>query len=258
MKGVIEAFWGLKWSDYVGDPAFDIRFKFFAKGLGCFYLIAAAAVFTIRIYPKLSRIILNCAGFTLLFLVLIIWKESGWQIGQLLEQSLQWTTPLLLAAYTKNTISELWMSYCIRGLISATFLGHGLYALGFYSIPGNFLEMTMRSLFLSENAARQFLFWIGCLDVITAGWVLWPKHFSPILFVYLVGWGLLTSLARLWGYFSLDFFENWAAMWVQELLIRFPHFLVPLFLWKKRKTELGQKFSGGQENHPPPENLAKN
>lgn len=235
MKDLVSLVFGLSWSEYVGNPLYDERIQFFLQGIGWFYLLAAGAALGIQWLPRLARPILTTSSWTLLILALIGWKEQGWQIGQLLEQSLQWTTPLLLAVSSKGAIPEQWIRYGTRVAISSTFIGHGLYALGYYPIPGNFLEMTMRSLSIGEDPARQFLFLIGILDVLAALGVLWPRYFKTAIFTYLIVWGLLTSLARVWGYFSFDFIENWLQMWVYELLIRFPHFLVPSFLWLRER-----------------------
>lgn len=233
MKDLVSLVFGLSWSEFVGNPLYDERIRLFSQGIGYFYLLSAGAALGINWFPKIARRILNTSGVALLILALIVWKEYSWQIGQLLEHSLQWATPLLLAASSKRSIPEQWVRYGARAAISATFIGHGLYALGYYPVPGNFLEMTMRSLPIEENPARQFLFVIGILDMLAAVGVVWPKRFKTALFTYLVCWGLLTSLARVWSYFSFDFFENWVQMWIHELLMRFPHFLVPWFLWKK-------------------------
>lgn len=235
MKDLVSLFFGLSWSEFVGNPVYDERIQFFSQGIGWFYVLAAGAALGIHWLPRLARTVLTTASGASLILALTLWKAQGWQIGQLLEQSLQWTTPLLLAVSSKRSIPEQWARYGTRVAISSTFIGHGLYALGYYPIPGNFLEMTMRSLSIGEDFARQFLFLIGVLDVLAALGVLWPTRFKAAIFSYLIAWGLLTSLARVWGYFSFDFWENWLQMWVYELFIRFPHFLVPWFLWLKEK-----------------------
>lgn len=233
MKDLVLTVFGLSWSEYVGNPLYDDRIKLIAQGIGYFYLFAAVAAIGIQWFPRVARSILTVASGGLLILALIVWKEHGWQIGQLLEQSLQWSPPLLLVLSSKGSIPEQWIRYGTRLAISTTFFGHALYVIGYYPIPGNFLEMTMRSLSMGEELARQFLFLIGVLDVLAALGVLWPNRFKFAIFTYLIAWGLLTSLARVWSYFSFDFFENWLQMWVYELFIRFPHFLVPWFLWKK-------------------------
>ncbi|MDX2067515.1 MAG: hypothetical protein SFV55_03755 [Haliscomenobacter sp.] len=235
MKDFVSLILGLSWSEYVGNPLYDERIQLFSKGLGYFYLLAAGAAVGIKWFPRLARTILSAASGTLLILALIVWKEQGWQIGQLLEQSLQWATPLLLVANNKSTIPKQWVLLGARVIISCTFIGHGMYALGYYPIPGNFLEMTMRSLSIGEYPARQFLLLIGVLDVLAALGVLRPKRLKTAIFAYLIAWGLLTSLARVWGYFSLEFIENWLQMWLYELFIRFPHFMVPWFLWLEEK-----------------------
>ena len=233
MKDIVAQVLGLSWSEYVSNPLYDERIQIFTQGLGWFYVISALAAVGIQWYPRLARPILNTSGLALFLLSLIAWKEYNWQIGQLLEYALQWATPLLLAASSKRSIPEKWIHNASRAAISATFIGHGLYAVGYYPVPGNFIEMTMRSLSIGEDATRTFLFGIGILDILAALGIIWPVRFKTTIFAYLILWGLLTSLARVWGYFSIDFFENWWQMWIHELLIRFPHFLVPWFLWRK-------------------------
>lgn len=72
------------------------------------------------------------------------------------RHSLQWTTPLLLVACSKGSVPEYWIRYGTRAAISATFIGHGLYAVGYYPMPGNFLEMTMRSLSIGKPRRGNF------------------------------------------------------------------------------------------------------
>jgi hypothetical protein len=235
MRDIVANLFGLSWSDYVSNPVYDERIQFFIHGMGYFYGLSAAAAMGINWFPQLARRILNTSGVALLLLAILAWKEYSWQVGQLLEYSLQWSTPLLLAASSNRSVPKSWIRYATKFAISATFFGHGLYALGYYAVPGAFLEMTMRSLNIGEAAARNFLFVIGSLDVLAALGVVWPIRFKNTIFAYLVCWGLLTSLARVWSYFSFDFWENWLQMWVYELIMRFPHFLVPLFLWKNEK-----------------------
>ncbi|WP_148270099.1 hypothetical protein [Haliscomenobacter hydrossis] len=241
MKDIVAQILGLSWSEYVSNPLYDERIQIFTQGIGWFYVISALAAVGIHWFPRLARGILNVSGCALFLLALIAWKEYSWQIGQLLEYSLQWATPLLLAASSKGSIPEKWIRYATRTAISATFIGHGLYAIGYYPVPGNFIEMTMRSLGIAEDAAKMFLFSIGILDILAALGVIWPGRFKTAIFAYLILWGLLTSLARVWSYFSIDFFENWWQMWIHELLIRFPHFLLPWFLWRKELESLGLK-----------------
>ena len=241
MKDIVGQVLGLSWSEYVSNPLYDERIQIFTQGLGWFYVISAMAALGIQWFPRLARSVLNTSGLAIFLLSLIAWKEYSWQIGQLLEYSLQWATPLLLAASSKRSIPEKWIRYASRAAISATFIGHGLYAAGYYPVPGNFIEMTMRSLSIGEDAARTFLFGIGILDILAALGVIWPVRFKTTIFAYLILWGLLTSLARVWGYFSIDFFENWWQMWIHELLMRFPHFLVPWFLWRTELKSLGLK-----------------
>jgi hypothetical protein len=235
MRDIVANIFGLSWSDYVSNPIYDERIQLFIRGMGCFFGLSAAAAVGIKWVPRLARVMLCISGAVLFLLAILNWKEYSWQLGQLLEYTLQWITPLLLAAISSRSIPDFWIRYASRFAISATFLGHGLYALGYYAVPGTFVEMTMRSLNIGEAAARNFLFVIGSLDVLAALGVVWPVRFKNTIFAYLVCWGLLTSLARVWSYFSFDFWENWLQMWVYELLMRFPHFLVPLFLWKNEK-----------------------
>jgi hypothetical protein len=53
-------------------------------------------------------------------------------------------------------------------LIACTFIGHGVFAIGYHGIPDNFMQMTTRILGISAVTAEQFLFIIGMLDIAAA------------------------------------------------------------------------------------------
>ena len=60
-------------------------------------------------------------------------------------------------------------------LIAAVFIAHGLYAVGYYPIPGYFLGMVIDILGLTEQGARNFLLIAGILDFIGAFLIFLPK-----------------------------------------------------------------------------------
>ena len=89
-------------------------------------------------------------------------------------------------------------------MIGITFLSHGLYAFGFYPVPGNFIDMTISIFGISETEARTFLWIAGIIDVLILP-LLFVNKMLKIVVIYSVFWGFLTALARVFANFSIDF-----------------------------------------------------
>lgn len=157
------------------------------------------------------------------------WKASGYLPEQLIEHSTQIALPFLLVyvlrhhALTKNKLY-----FILASIIGLTFIGHATYALGVHHVPNNFIEMTMRSLpWMDKQAALQFLFVIGLLDVLFTILAFIPG-IRRIAIWYLIIWGFITALAR--TYYVLDegvtvdlFLIN-----VPNTVYRLPHGILPM------------------------------
>ncbi|MEM1214841.1 MAG: hypothetical protein AAGJ82_04110 [Bacteroidota bacterium] len=235
---VVEAF-GWTWSEWVTSAVVDQALTqgetitaglLFGAGIGVW------GVYSIRAWlARSSRWLVQSGGVLLLLITLLAWKSHFFQWAYLLEMSLQWMAPFLVVALVQGRYIA-WS--ILRWAIVFTFIGHGLYALGVYSVPGHFIEMTNNGLGLNTSQARWFLRTVGTLDVLAAvGLFFTNKRIVNWSCYYLIAWGALTALARLWSHqygFSIHLLLT---QWTPEVLVRFIHFLGPLayWVWRNRR-----------------------
>ncbi len=119
--------------------------------------------------------------------------------------------------------------FILKLLIALTFLGHGLYAIGYYPVPGYFVDMVIRIFKCSESVARFFLFIAGVLDIVIAVGLFLPnKTVVKHCLIWAVIWGFSTAIARVLGNFYSDFILHSLHQTVYEMLYRLPHGLFPL------------------------------
>ena len=121
------------------------------------------------------------------------------------------------------------VGFAVKALIATTFVAHGLYALGFYPVPGNFVDMTIFTLGVSETVARQLLFAAGVLDILAAVALFWPPTQSVACW-YMIAWGLATALARVLAAFSPEAIGASLHQTLYLTIYRLPHGLLPLAL----------------------------
>jgi uncharacterized membrane protein YphA (DoxX/SURF4 family) len=159
---------------------------------------------------------------------LLRWFDSNLQVGMFFEHFLQWGTPLLLLLYFRVNLRAwkrlVWL------FVSLTFIGHGLYALG-WGVPldHNFVNMTQRLLGLDVSTARLFLRCVGLIDLLLPALLLLPFARIPAV-LYATVWGILTALARIFAHWTAA--EKYYGMhpWFAEAVVRLPHGIVPLAL----------------------------
>lgn len=264
LSGLLEAL-GYSWSDWLSSPAVNQGIERTIDAFGVLYLLAGLAALLAfrrpysgtsakelpsrkaadagsalgkRVNPFI-RWSLMAASFGLFLLALLYWKNKSYQIGQLIEYSLQIGTPLFFLWALQGLTSRQW--WIIRVAIALTFIGHGLYAVGFHPQPGVFLQMTMSGLAVSQEVAGKILVIAGGLDFLVAFLILLPQRpLARLGLYYCVFWGLLTTLARVWSNGELYGLESVLNRWMWESIYRVPHFLVPLALlvaWKRPATE---------------------
>lgn len=242
---------GVTWSEWVSSPAVETAIQGTIRGFGGFYLVAGIVALSARRFSASAPIdpparpakrvnpfirwSLGLATAALALLALLYWKDKAYQIGQLIEYSLQVGAPLFLLWSLRGLSDREW--WLIRLAIALTFVGHGLYAVGFHPRPGVFLQMTMSGLGLDQEGATTLLLLAGWLDFAAAALILLPQRsLVRAGLYYCFGWGLLTTLARIWSNYDLYGWESLLDRWVWESLYRLPHFLVPLAVllgWKR-------------------------
>jgi len=160
--------------------------------------------------------------------------RTQWEIAQLMEHTLQWTTPIWLWLMWRNKTDTLplWMKLAV----AFTFTGHGLYALGWpHGRPGHFLAMTQEILGLSDAGARAYLLTAGILDLIVSIGIFFPRLARPLL-LYATAWGFVTALARPAAFLEPGDLLHSLNRWLPEMMFRLPHSLVPLTLFLMQKA----------------------
>ena len=127
--------------------------------------------------------------------------------------------------------------------IALTFICHGLYAVGYYPSPGNFIDMTINILPINEKMAFIFLHIMGLFDFMVALAIFFPSVAKTSLLWAFI-WGTSTALARVFANVDFDFF--WASFhqWTPQTLYRLPHGFIPLILY------IGLKYRGWHEFSP--------
>lgn len=218
---------------------------YFSKGLGILFLIAGIILL---FYDKLKFLkpIIYAALIGLLFNYygLLVGKHFDmW--GIFFEHASQFIIPILVIKYSKQQSYR--TVYIAQIAISITFISHGLFAAGYYPQPGHFADMMIIGFGLEENLARLILIIIGWLDFVFGAILLipfsalnskWLKALFLTFLWYGIIWGFLTAMARFYVPYRQDLFWSNITQDLYEVLIRVPHFMVPLFIWlmwKNRK-----------------------
>lgn len=245
MRPLVEALFGYSWKDWVSSPSAHAVIQNLITGMGGFYLLAALMVlFAERLPKKVVQSTLLLATGLLTLLALMYWKEKFFHLGQLFEYSLQIAAlPLFLLSQNGGLPALRSRTPLIKAAIALTFICHGLYAIGVYPRPGDFVTMLMQGLWLNEEQAITALKTAGLLDFTAALLLFMPegvslfKRNSPwahrlfrAALWYCIIWGLLTALARVWSHFYLPFWLESLHQWAWQTIVRLPHFFIPLAL----------------------------
>lgn len=234
MTPVIERF-GMSWQDYINNLDIAYQQEFVMQMIGVFYLFLIIFVFFIHKNKKWLKWLFWIGAFFLFALSLLYWKENFYRFGQLIEYTIQWTTPIFLifAIYkTQNTVA---FRFWIKIAIALTFVGHGLYAFGYYPVPGKFVQMILDMFALHDKEAMIFLKVMGILDFAVAIGLFLPYVWKVAVW-YCIIWGFATAFARIVTNFdTLDPLQS-LHQWLPETIYRLPHGGIPLFLWLLMRT----------------------
>ncbi|MFN7116886.1 MAG: hypothetical protein ACK4TA_08820, partial [Saprospiraceae bacterium] len=231
MRPIVQGIFGWQWEDYVTSMPIDRGIQNFIRATGGYYIVAALAAIFINKWKKIAVIILWIGAVSLIMLALLYCKDKFYHIGQFLEYTLQWSSPLFLIwLYRRQAVGPqflIWMKIAI----ALTFVCHGLYAIGYYPRPGEFLEMSMVILNINEAGALLFLQIVGILDFVGSILLFLPAKISRVALWYLAFWGLVTTFARVLAPFQLGIsIDTILLQHLHESIYRMPHFLVPLAL----------------------------
>jgi hypothetical protein len=229
MTPIIRAF-GMTWESYISNFEIAYQQEFVMQLIGVFYLILIVLVFFIDTKKRWIKWLFWIGSIFLFLLSLLYWKEQFYRIGQLIEYTIQWSTPvfLILAIYkSKNTIP---FRFWLKVAIAFTFVGHGLYAFGYYPVPGNFVQMVLDIFTFNDKEAATLLTVMGILDFVVAIGLFLPFLWKFSIW-YCIAWGFATAFARIVTNFDVMMPIESLHQWLYETVYRLPHGGLPLFLW---------------------------
>ncbi len=253
MNPVIKYVYRTNWKEYLNNAEWYTTYKTLITCWGIFLLLSIFVIIGVKKIPHLiSKSVLFASFFLLFFLAFCYYIDKGFRLGQFVEYALQFSSPLIFWYYFKhyfkvNKIPSLDSTFVffLKIVIALTFIGHALFAIGYYPIPGVFIDMIIKSFSVSEAGAKNLLLTVGVLDIVAALLLFIPwRNIQKIGLYYIIIWGFLTTVARI--YANVSYGLGWYSVkqWMPEFLMRFPHFLIPVFLfgiyhWNSNHIEKG-------------------
>ncbi|MFK7950331.1 MAG: hypothetical protein AB8G11_22270 [Saprospiraceae bacterium] len=235
---------GMTWEDYISNMEIAAWQEIIMQVVGVFYLILGLLVFfankvsgQAKAKRKWIKSLLWIGSFFLFCLSLLYWKEQFYRIGQLIEYTIQWSTPIFLIVAIYHSSNNFNFRLLIKIAIALTFVGHGLYAFGYYPTPGNFMQMTIDMFAMNDTQASIFLKTVGTLDFVVAVGLFFPKFWKPSI-IYCIIWGFATAFARIVANFDVQIPMETLHQWLHETVYRLPHGGLPLLLWLLMQEKL--------------------
>jgi len=172
-----------------------------------------------------------------------LYIQSGYVIEQMIEHGIQILIPLVFI-FIKIKSPKLNLFLIIITVL--TFLGHGMFAVGVNYIPKGFQAMVFHSFQFELDGINLFLLIFGVLDFISI-LLIWFSSTRKIALFYMIIWGFITALARLYAYIGIVSIEVLFQQNLFEFLLRIPHSLVPLVIFLQlvyqKKTKLVPKLA---------------
>ena len=222
----------INFNDYINSPNLDDSINTVIIIIGILFLtLSGLTLFLNQLNNTAKKIVLYFSCFMLVLIAFGYFKEKSLSIGQFFEYSAQMFLPLFFLIKKQKQL------IFFKLAIGITFFCHGLYAIGYYPVPANFVQMIISSTNFNNEQAVVLLHLVGLLDFIFAIAIFIPKIEIPFLW-YGVIWGFLTSFARIYTNVYVDFFSSTLFYWIYEFLVRIPHFIIPLYLILTKNNNL--------------------
>ncbi len=227
MEGLVTWLTGNTWQAYVTSETAGYFIDNLIFSFGIFY--AAMAILTLVINQRMKGLtwLYALSSLALGLLAFLYCKDKFYHLGQFFEYVLQFSLPLFFYLALSEKINLLKLRLFLKIAIALTFSAHGLYALGYYPQPGEFVDMVINTLHVSESTAKYVLYVAGILDMVFAIGIFIPRT-AKISLIYMVLWGAATAAARTWANFYMDFPLNSLHQNLHETIYRLPHALIPL------------------------------
>ena len=234
---LLEHRFSLSWAEFAERSDSWITSGLVAVGVSLMVLAVVPLICT-RTSARWTRWLLWPAFLVLLLDSFARWVASDYDIGMAIEHALQMAAPVALFFAVSSPESGRFWPRLVAVAAALTFVGHGLYAIGFHPVPLSYQLMTIEILAVEQKSAITFLSIVGWLDIVAAV-LLFVAPLRRWALFYLVAWGLLTALARVVAHVGLDQVAFGLDPWLAETLVRTSHWLLPLLLLV-RGTEAGR------------------
>lgn len=225
---IVTGIFDIPWTTWLTDLSVDAGIQTLIRVHGSIYLVCAILV-VLQLRQLWAQIVLGFGGCLLFLLAALYTVENHYRLGQFVEYSLQFGAPFFYIAMLRGWTLKPIFIHGVKVAIALTFIGHGMYAMGYYPVPGHFVTMSMETLGLSEPHARMYLSIAGYLDFLVAILIFVPKLERPTL-IYAAIWGTLTALARIVAGFEINFPVTWLDLWAHQSLFRLVHGGMPIVL----------------------------
>jgi len=228
LKPFVEKILGMQWYDYVTSSNTDSAIQTIIFSTGILYVLAAVATLLYRRFPtKTLKYVILLGAWNLMLLSFLLMKEKFYHFAMFFEQSIQFLLPFVFVYYFKGNFVFQHFKLILKILIAIVFISHGLYAIGYYPVPGKFVDMLICILEISEQSAKSLLRIAGVLDFLVAILIFIPKT-SQLALWYAFIWGSLTAFARIFSKFEMQFPLQTLHQELFETTYRLAHGLVPL------------------------------
>lgn len=241
LKNIVETYTSYTWQEYVSSPAIDSLINSSVKFFGVsFILLALLTIFLTTNFKKGSKA-LFIGSFFMVFMIFTQFVSKFFYIGVFLEHGVQMGAPILFYFALHKSLKSKSFVLLVKVLLASTFIGHALFALGFHPVPGNFIDMIISILGVSEDHALHLLVLAGSLDII-ASLLLFFKKSEKYSLYFMIFWGTATAFARILANLNLDLILDSTNQWLLETIYRLPHALIPLallFYFKESRRDEG-------------------
>lgn len=223
----------------------EMPYAYFTKNVSEISIIFGLILTLFALFSLLPNKLLKNSNCTYLFIIptiIFILQSIGSLIKakyvpeQIIEHTLQIMLPIILIYIAKFQATNTNLFHLLATATAMTFIGHGLFAIGWHYVPGNFIEMTTRSLKLNPRSVLNFLRTVGWLDLIAAILIFLPITRKYTVW-YLIIWGILTSLARTYYVLEEPLTKEFFLTNIPNTIYRLPHGFIPILMWRLMKSQ---------------------
>jgi hypothetical protein len=235
ISGFVELF-GFTWEEYASSPTIDKILNFFSRSVAFFFIVSAFAVCFIKSFKQVGSLLKNTFG-VVLFIYILLFIDNFSRIGYFVEHSIQIGAVLMPVIYFQHKINEKGLFLILQWLVALTFIGHGMFAMAFYPVPGEFIDMLYYAFRFEEKTSLSFLYVIGIIDIVFGLYILLPisllKILKPVTYVvisYFIVWGFFTAIARIYTGFAMSITIDSFHEEFYKFVFRIPHAIFPFIL----------------------------